>query len=64
MARTLLNAAREPIPKALVRGDELIEAGIEPGPRLGTILAQLDEDRFAGAISTREQALARAKELA
>jgi putative nucleotidyltransferase with HDIG domain len=64
VARTLLDAAGEPIPKPLVRGDELIKAGIEPGPRLGTILAQLDEDHFAGAISTREQALARAKELA
>ena len=52
-------------PAPLVRGDELVrEAGIEPGPQLGTILAQLDEDRFAGAISTREEALARAKELA
>jgi hypothetical protein len=64
VARELLRAAEEPIPAPLVRGDELVrEAGIEPGPRLGTILAQLEEDRFAGAISTREEALARAKEL-
>ena len=47
----------------LVRGDELIAAGVAPGPRLGAILAQLEEDRFAGVVSTREQALARAKEL-
>jgi putative nucleotidyltransferase with HDIG domain len=64
VARELHSAAEEPIPAPLVRGDELVrEAGIEPGPRLGTILAQLEEDRFAGAISTREEALARAKEL-
>jgi putative nucleotidyltransferase with HDIG domain len=64
VARTLLAAAHEPLPKPLLRGDELIQAGIAPGPRLGTILAQLEEDRFAGAIVTREDALARAKELA
>jgi poly(A) polymerase len=64
VAGELIAAAKEPIPPPLLRGDELVrEAGIEPGPRLGTILAQLDEDRFAGAISTREEALARAKEL-
>jgi poly(A) polymerase len=64
VARELLDAAGEPIPPPLLRGDDLVrEAGIAPGPRLGTILAQLDEDRFAGAISTREEALARAKEL-
>jgi putative nucleotidyltransferase with HDIG domain len=64
VARTLIAAAAEPVPPPLVRGDELIAAGIAPGPRLGTILAQLEEDRFAGAVSTREQALARARELA
>jgi putative nucleotidyltransferase with HDIG domain len=64
VASTLLAAAREAQPKPLLRGDELIQAGIEPGPRLGTILAQLEEDRFAGTIVTREDALARAKELA
>ena len=49
----------------LLRGDELIrEAGVPAGPRLGTILAQLEEDRYAGAIVTREDALQRARELA
>ena len=33
------------------------------GPKLGEILAQLEEDRFAGAVATREDALARAREL-
>jgi hypothetical protein len=41
-----------------------MDAGIPAGPRLGAILAQLEEDRYAGAISTREEALARAQELA
>jgi poly(A) polymerase len=62
VAETLIAAAREPVGKPLVRGDEL--AQIAKGPRLGEILAQLEEDRFAGVISTREEALARARELA
>ena len=39
-------------------------SGCTPGPRLGELLAQLEEDRFAGAITTREDAIARARELA
>jgi hypothetical protein len=46
-----------------VRGDELIDAGVPAGPRLGAILAQLEEDRYAGVINTRDEALARAREL-
>jgi putative nucleotidyltransferase with HDIG domain len=68
VARTMLDAAfaerAAPKPAPLVRGDELArELGIEPGPELGTLLAQLAEDRYAGAISTREDALRRAREL-
>jgi putative nucleotidyltransferase with HDIG domain len=49
----------------LVRGDELArELSLPPGPRLGELLAQLEEDRYAGAISTREDAIRRARELA
>jgi poly(A) polymerase len=64
VARELIAAAQEPMPPPLVRGDELIEVGVARGPQLGTILAQLEEDRFAGAITTRAEALARAKEMA
>jgi UTP:GlnB (protein PII) uridylyltransferase len=53
-------AARAP----LLRGDELArELGLRPGPELGELLAQLEEDRFAGEIRTREDALRRAREL-
>jgi tRNA nucleotidyltransferase/poly(A) polymerase len=38
----------------LVRGDEL---GIEPGPEVGRLLELIEEERAAGAISTREEAL-------
>jgi tRNA nucleotidyltransferase/poly(A) polymerase len=45
----------------LVRGDEL---GLPPGPEIGRILALIDEERAAGTISTREEALALARSLA
>ncbi len=48
-------------PEPLVRGDEL---GVDPGPAIGRILDVIDEERAAGTISTREEALALARELA
>jgi poly(A) polymerase len=64
LARDML--AIEPVPaEPLIRGDELArELGIVPGPRLGELLAQLEEDRFAGEIATRDEAVQRARELA
>jgi poly(A) polymerase len=48
----------------LVRGDELAAAlDIEPGPRLGALLAELEEARYAGEIATREEALTLARSL-
>ena len=47
----------------LIPGDELAaELGIRPGPQLGELLRALDEDRYAGEISTREEAVARARD--
>jgi tRNA nucleotidyltransferase/poly(A) polymerase len=68
VARQMLAASlaerAEGTPPPLVRGDELArELGIRPGPRLGELLAQLEEDRYAGEIATRDDALARAREL-
>ncbi len=55
-------AVAEPPP--LVRGDQLArELGIEPGPTLGRLLAQLAEDVYAGDITSPEQALRRARQL-
>jgi hypothetical protein len=45
----------------LVRGDEL---GLEPGPEIGRILAAIDEERAAGTITSREEALVLARSLA
>jgi poly(A) polymerase len=51
-------------PEVLLRGDELArELAIEAGPGLGRLLEALSEARYAGEISTREQAIARAREL-
>jgi poly(A) polymerase len=49
-------------PGPLVRGDELARAlGVRPGPDLGVVLAELEEARFAGEISTREEAVEHAR---
>lgn len=51
-------------PGPLVRGDELMrELGIPPGPELGRLLAQLQEDAYAGEVATRAEALSRARHL-
>jgi poly(A) polymerase len=63
LARAML-AVEPPPAEPLIRGDELArELGIAPGPRLGELLAQLEEDRFAGEIATRDEAVARARDL-
>jgi putative nucleotidyltransferase with HDIG domain len=69
VARTVLDAALAeragPPPAPLVRGDELArELGVTPGPALGALLAALAEERYAGEISTREEAIERARALA
>jgi poly(A) polymerase len=51
-------------PRLPIRGDELArEAGIEPGPELGRVIAELQEAAYAGEVSTREEAVAAARRL-
>jgi poly(A) polymerase len=51
-------------PRPPLRGDELAEAlGIEPGPRLGELLAELQAAAYAGEIRGREDAVALARRL-
>ena len=69
LAREMLGHALRPPRRSrppLVRGDDLArELGAGAGAaQLGELLAQLEEDRFAGAIATREDAIRRARELA
>jgi putative nucleotidyltransferase with HDIG domain len=68
LAREMLAAAldwrREGPPPPLLRGDELAAAlGIEEGPELGDLLAELEAAQYAGEVSTREEALQRARRL-
>ena len=51
-------------PSPPIRGDELArELGIEPGPELGALLAELAEAAFTGEAVTREQAVEVARRL-
>jgi tRNA nucleotidyltransferase/poly(A) polymerase len=50
----VLEARRDQPKKPLVRGGEL---GLEPGPQVGRLLEQIAEERAAGTITTKEQAL-------
>jgi poly(A) polymerase len=68
LARELMAAALEwranGPPKVPVRGDELAdELGIEPGPELGRLLAELEEAAYAGEAATRAEAVALARRL-
>jgi poly(A) polymerase len=63
LARELMRAAldwREHGPPSVpIRGDDLArELGIEPGPELGRLLAELTEAVYAGEVTTREEAVA------
>ena len=66
LARQMLAAAldwrRAGPPQPLLRGDELaVELGIDAGPELGELLAELEAAQYAGEVSTREEALDRAR---
>jgi poly(A) polymerase len=68
LARELMRAAldwREHGPPGVpIRGDELArELGIEPGPELGRLLAELTEAAYAGEVATRDEAVAVARRL-
>ena len=50
-------------PPKLLRGDDLIAAlGIEAGPLVGELLAKIEEAQAAGDVTTREQAIALARD--
>jgi putative nucleotidyltransferase with HDIG domain len=68
LARELMPAAlewrRHGPPRLPLRGDELArEAGIEPGPELGRVLAELQEAAYAGEIESREETVDLARRL-
>lgn len=68
LAREMLAAAldwrRDGPPEPLVAGDELAaELGIEEGPELGELLAELEAASYAGEVSTRAEAVELARRL-
>jgi poly(A) polymerase len=68
LARELMSAAlrwrREGPPRAPLRGDELAaQLGIEPGPDLGHLLAELEEASYAGEVTSADQAVEYARRL-
>ncbi len=51
-------------PTPLLRGDELAaELGIDEGPELGELLAELEAAQYAGEVSTRDEAVERARQV-
>jgi tRNA nucleotidyltransferase/poly(A) polymerase len=54
LARAVEQARAEDPRRPLLRGDEL---GLPPGPEVGRLLDRIEEERAAGAIATREEAL-------
>jgi poly(A) polymerase len=67
LARELLGEAlawRARRPRPPLRGDELARAlSLAPGPEVGRILQALEEESFAGVVTSREDAIERAREL-
>jgi poly(A) polymerase-like protein len=58
LAPAIERARAEEPARPLVRGTEL---GLPPGPLIGRLLAEIEEERAAGEISTKEEALAYAR---
>jgi poly(A) polymerase len=68
LARELIPAAlewrRSGPPRVPVRGDELAsELGMEPGPEVGRLLAELEEAAYAGEVADRDDAVELARRL-
>jgi poly(A) polymerase len=57
-------AGEPPVPPPLITGDDLLAMGLTPGPGVGRVLRAVETARLEGEITTREQALARARALA
>jgi hypothetical protein len=54
LAGAVEEARRAEPAEPLVRGDDL---GLPPGPEIGRLLAEIEEERAAGTITTKEEAL-------
>jgi poly(A) polymerase len=64
MLRDALAWHRDGSPRSPVSGDELAdEIGLSPGPEMGRVLEELRAEAFTGEITSRTQALERARQL-
>jgi hypothetical protein len=58
-----VRAARAADPaEPLLRGEDVLGVGVEPGPEVGRLLELVAEERAAGTIATRDEALALVRE--
>jgi tRNA nucleotidyltransferase (CCA-adding enzyme) len=51
-------------PDPIVKGRHLLQLGVEPGPRMGEILRQIYEQQLDGQITTLDEGLQAAREIA
>jgi poly(A) polymerase len=49
-------------PDPLITGKDLIAAGYKPGPMFGIVLGEIEDAQLEGAIDTRDEAMAMARE--
>lgn len=64
MLADTLDWRREGPPQPLLRGDELAaELGLDEGPELGELLAELEAAQYAGEVGSREEALSHVRAL-
>jgi hypothetical protein len=50
-------------PDPLLKGRHLLALGLQPGPRIGEILAQVYEGQLDGEVQNLDEAIARAKRI-
>ena len=50
--------ARPPVLEPLLRGDDLLACGFDPGPAIGRLLRAVEDARLEGRLNSREEALA------
>jgi tRNA nucleotidyltransferase (CCA-adding enzyme) len=48
-------------PEPIVKGRHLLQLGVEPGPRMGTILRRLYEQQLDGHLQTLDEGMTRAR---
>ena len=64
MIAAALDWRRDGPPRPFLPGDELAaELGIEPGPSLGELVAELEAAQYAGEVASREDAVRHAREV-